>query len=386
MLDYPFKFPKIEATFLRRINRFVVEVKIGNKKTLAYLPNPGRLWELLYKGTSILLVKNQNFDKLPYTVLACKKEFNYILLHTHLTNKIIKKLVEEEKLIFWRDWKVLKEEPRFENVRFDLLLQNNKTWEKMILEVKTCTLFGQKIAMFPDAETKRGSKHIIELIKIQEQRLKSGVLFVVMNPNIKYFLPAYHIDYKFSETLLEAKDKIEVRAIAVKWDKSFTYVEEIKNLVIPFKFLNKIEDKGIYLLLFNIKNKEKIRIGGLGEYIFKKGYYIYVGSAMNNLTKRIQRHLRKHKKLRWHIDYLLSKVQNLKVIPIRTFLKWECEIAEKLSFLSDEIFFGFGVSDCKCKSHLFYFFQNPLEKEQFQKLILEYRINKLEEELEDAFA
>ncbi len=385
MLDYPFKFPKIEGTFLKRINRFIAEVKVGKKISLAYLPNPGRLWELLYRETPILLVKNPKPNTLPYIILACKKNFNYILLHTHLTNKIIKKLIEEEKLKFWKDWKILKDEPKFENVRFDLLLENNKTFEKMVLEIKTCTLFGKKIAMFPDSETKRGTKHIIELIKIQEQRLKSGLLFVIMNPNIKYFLPAYHIDYKFSKTLLEAKNRLEIRAIAIKWDEEFMYVKKIKNLIIPFEFLNKIEDKGIYLLFFKIGNEEKIKIGGLGEHIFKKGYYIYIGSATNNLTKRIQRHLKKNKKLRWHIDYLLLIAQNLKVIPIRTFFKWECEVAEKLSFISDEIISDFGASDCKCDSHLFYFLQNPLEREEFQKLVLEYQINKLESELEDVF-
>lgn len=376
-IGYPFNFEKIEAIFLERINRFVVRIKIERKEELAYLPNPGRLWELLLPGKILLVLKNKKVSQLPYTVLACKKDSNYILLHTHLTNKIIKKLIEDKKIDFWKDYQVLKEEVRFNVSRFDLVLGNKKTLEKLVLEIKTCTLFGKEIAMFPDAETKRGTRHILELTELRKKGIKGGVLFVVMNPEIKYFLPAYHIDYQFSKALIEAKNKMEIRALALKWDETFTYVKEVKELEIPFDFLEKIEDKGIYLLVFKLKNKEKLKIGGLGERIFEKGFYIYVGSAMNNLTKRINRHLRKDKKLKWHIDYLISKAQNLKVIPIRTFEKLECKLAEELSLISQKTIPDFGASDCRCKSHLFYFSKNPLEKEEFQRLIIDYRINRL---------
>lgn len=377
MLDYPFNFTKIEAIFLERVNRFVVKAKIKNKKIFAYLPNPGRLWELLLPGKELLLFKNNKNSKLSYTVLACKNGSHYVLLHTHLTNKIIKKLITEGKLGFWKDYSVLKEEVKFNSSRFDFLLENKYTLEKMVLEVKTCTLFGKKIAMFPDAETKRGTKHILQLIDIQKDGLKSGILFVVMNPEIEYFIPAYHIDYEFTQALIEAKDKIEIKAIALKWDKTFTYVKDIKELQIPFKFLKKIEDKGTYLLLFKLQNKEKIRVGNLGEKIFEKGFYVYVGSGMKNLTKRINRHLKKNKKLKWHIDYLIPKAQNLKTISIRSFERLECKIAKDLALISDYMIINFGASDCKCKSHLFYFSKNPLEKKEFQKLIIDYRINRI---------
>ena len=65
--------------------------------------------------------------------------------------------------------------------------------------------------------------------------------------------------------------------------------------------------KGTYCLLIHLKQDSKITIGKLGEKNFQKGYYIYVGSALNSLKTRIQRHLRKEKKIHWHIDYLLNK-------------------------------------------------------------------------------
>jgi len=55
----------------------------------------------------------------------------------------------------------------------------------------------------------------------------------------------------------------------------------------------------------------------------------------------------------------------------------ECKIAKDLALISDYMIINFGASDCKCKSHLFYFSKNPLEKKEFQKLIIDYRINRI---------
>jgi Uri superfamily endonuclease len=93
-------------------------------------------------------------------------------------------------------------------------------------------------------------------------------------------------------------------------------------------------------------NGGKIKIGKLGRITFKRGYYIYVGSGLF----RIERHYRKEKKLKWHIDYLLRKAR---IIGFALSKKKECNVARKFSkkFISIE---KFGCSDCKCKSHLFY--------------------------------
>ena len=376
-MDYPFTFPKIKGVFLERLNRFVIKAKIENQEVLAYLPNPGRLWELLLKNTELLLVKNKNTTKLPYTVLACKKGNQYILLHTHLTNKIIKALIKERKLDLFKDFEVLEEEPVYNNSRFDLLLKNRKTKEIQYLEIKTCTLFGKEIAMFPDAETKRGTKHLLKLQEISKNGGKTGILFVIMNPDIKYFLPAYHIDLEFTKALLKVKEFVNIKAITLKWDETFSYVTAIKEVEIPFSLLEtEAQDKGAYLLVLELKKETHIVISKKNWFL-KPGFYVYVGSAMKNLNSRIKRHLRKNKKKRWHIDYLIEKTASIKAIPIRASKKLECEIAQSLSKIAEETVLNFGCSDCNCRTHLFYFSKNPLNEEKFQKLLLFYRIDRL---------
>lgn len=114
--------------------------------------------------------------------------------------------------------------------------------------------------------------------------------------------------------------------------------------------------KGTYCLIINLEENCKISIGKLGEIEFQKGYYAYVGSALNSLEARVKRHLAQEKKLHWHIDYFLAQ-ENTEVIDVIYSVdqnRWECRIAREIADNSTCIT-SFGCSDCKCQSHLFYF-------------------------------
>ena len=118
---------------------------------------------------------------------------------------------------------------------------------------------------------------------------------------------------------------------------------------------NKAILKGTYCILINLKSNQALSIGKLGEIEFNKGHYIYVGSALNSLLPRIKRHLSPEKKLHWHIDYLLGcgDVEVVNVIYVVDDAKWECLLAKEIGKNAFKIE-GFGCSDCKCGSHLFY--------------------------------
>ena len=112
--------------------------------------------------------------------------------------------------------------------------------------------------------------------------------------------------------------------------------------------------KGIYLLVVKVKKRVDIKIGALGKINFDKGTYIYIGSAQNNLEKRIERHLRDKKNIHWHIDHFLNNkvVEIMKVFYKKDRKSGECETANKLLKTETPIL-KFGCSDCRCKSHLF---------------------------------
>jgi Uri superfamily endonuclease len=111
--------------------------------------------------------------------------------------------------------------------------------------------------------------------------------------------------------------------------------------------------KGCYILIIKLKQEKTIQIGRLGKIHFKKGFYLYVGSALNGLKQRIDRHLRKEKKKHWHIDYLLDFADVIDVLFKESENKIECSIATILEKQLTSIH-GFGCSDCRCSSHLFF--------------------------------
>ncbi len=127
--------------------------------------------------------------------------------------------------------------------------------------------------------------------------------------------------------------------------------------------------KGIYALIIYLRKGAEIKVGKLGAREFKRGYYIYTGSAQNNLEKRVARHLSSDKKLRWHIDYLLEHAKVIKVLKFYTSKAGECMLAQKIGELPDsEVALNrFGSSDCNCKTHLHFFNKRPAT-EQLRKL------------------
>ena len=111
--------------------------------------------------------------------------------------------------------------------------------------------------------------------------------------------------------------------------------------------------KGSYVILIQLSEEQTITTGGLKAIYFPRGYYAYVGSAMGGFKSRLNRHLRSNKKPHWHIDYLLEKASISSIILCETNNRVECTIAQALNGQFDSIP-GFGSSDCKCRSHLFF--------------------------------
>lgn len=111
--------------------------------------------------------------------------------------------------------------------------------------------------------------------------------------------------------------------------------------------------RGSYVLLMNLPEERKISVGRLGVIRFPRGHYTYVGSALGGFRSRLNRHLRTDKKSHWHIDYLLEKAVLDTIITGETQEKTECTIALALAQRFGSVP-GFGASDCRCRSHLFF--------------------------------
>ncbi|MCD6382721.1 MAG: GIY-YIG nuclease family protein [Candidatus Hydrothermae bacterium] len=112
--------------------------------------------------------------------------------------------------------------------------------------------------------------------------------------------------------------------------------------------------KGAYILVLELEGDQTIPVGKLGDLRFKKGIYLYVGSAMGGFRSRVGRYLSGIRTKRWHIDYLLSRSKIRAVLLIPSELRLESYLAERLSRVFEEVHPGFGSSDTRDRTHLFY--------------------------------
>jgi sugar fermentation stimulation protein A len=381
MKDYPVNLGTLtRATFRERPNRFVIRCNTEEGEIEAHLPNPGRLWELLLPGATLYLSSNKASDlgqkvqrKTGYTAVAVERKGSPIFLHTHLTNQVARYLIEARSIPSLEQAEIVREEVPYGRSRFDFLLNDNAG--DLYLEVKSCTLFGNGVAMFPDAVTQRGRKHLLELAQMARKGVNTMILFIVHYPHVNWFMPDFHTDYAFSSALLQARHEARVMPVAIEWKRDLSIGEQVKVLEVPWSYLEgEVADRGSYLLVLGLDRDKPVRAGRLGTMLFRKGYYIYVGSAMANLTARIERHKRLRKKEHWHIDYLTHAADSMLALPIRSSRKEECSIAKALSSILAHGPAGFGSSDCACKTHLFRSNDNPLHAEAFHDVLQSFRM------------
>jgi len=112
--------------------------------------------------------------------------------------------------------------------------------------------------------------------------------------------------------------------------------------------------RGSYLLFLRNERRCSVRVGRLGNIVFNSGVYVYVGSGLNNVVSRVGRHFKSVKRVFWHIDYIASRVMRI----IGAILLISDKRLEGMlsSILKDYYSYvpGFGASDTKDVSHLFY--------------------------------
>jgi sugar fermentation stimulation protein A len=375
-----FRHPE-KATFLERPNRFTLLCRRNGKVVKAYLPNPGRMWELLLPGAIVYLervapTEGRTKGKMPYTAFAIQKEDHPVMVHTHRTNDLAMDLIGRNLVPGLEGAQILQREIKKERSRFDFLLQRER--ERIFLEVKSCTLFGRKVAMFPDAVTKRGKKHLEELAGLAQEGASGAVLFLVFWPRAKYFMPEFHTDPEFARALLAAREKISIIPLAVEMRDDLSLTSRTRLLEVPWPIVEgESGDRGSYILILELPEEARLEVGKLGEISFRKGYYLYIGSARKNLSRRIQRHRRMRKKPFWHVDFLRASAKFHHALPIRTQDVLECEIAQAIKGISQWEVPRFGSSDCSCPSHLYGMSQNPFHSPKFISLLQYYRMDRL---------
>ena len=215
------KFPElIEAEFIKRPNRFIVICKLNknvdldkynldSREVRAHLADPGRLTGLLKKGRKVWLRyvdKKSRKTNWSTVLFENDKQNGYISMKSTLPNELAEKAVKEGIINELSDWNYIQSEYTVGNSRFDLLLGNENN-EKLLLEIKNVNYAEGSTAYFPDAVTKRGKKHVEELLELKKDSdYKTALMFIVQRDDINSLKPNYKVDPDFTVTLKKAKN------------------------------------------------------------------------------------------------------------------------------------------------------------------------------------
>ncbi len=206
----------VKGTFINRPNRFIANVEIDGTVNTVHVKNTGRCKELLLPGTTVYLETTENPDrKTKYDIIAVEKQrHNKSNLLINMDSQVVNQATEEwlsNCPLFSKD-AIIRREVTYGNSRFDFYIEDKN--RKVFLEVKGVTLEFDGIAMFPDAPTLRGVKHINELIECVHNGYEGYVLFVVQMKDVVKVKPNDDTHKDFGDALRKAHDE-DVKIIAV---------------------------------------------------------------------------------------------------------------------------------------------------------------------------
>ena len=190
-----------QCSFLCRVNRFIAKCSLNGEEITVHVKNTGRLRELLIPGALCWLEKSGNpARKTAYDLVAVEKDGRIINIDSQAPNLIALEWISQGGL---GEVSHVRSEVTWGDSRFDLGCQTGET--QHLIEVKGVTLFdGQGVAVFPDAPTSRGTKHLHGLIEAARTGMKASLLFVIMKEDAVALIPNDLTDPAFSSALREA--------------------------------------------------------------------------------------------------------------------------------------------------------------------------------------
>ena len=186
--------------FISRPNRYLAEIEVGGKIELVHVHDPGRLKELLLPGARVYIKSAANpARKTKWDLIAVENNGETVLLNSAYHRYIAEAYLKNFGISEFGAYDYIKPEAKYKDSRLDFYMEKGE--EKIWLEVKGCTLTVGKAAMFPDAPTKRGLKHLIELEELSRE--STAAILILVFRKSEYFVPNFETDPEFGRKLIE---------------------------------------------------------------------------------------------------------------------------------------------------------------------------------------
>lgn len=227
MVVVPWPAPLKTGIFLKRYKRFFADIDLDGSVEVAHVANTGSLKGLLTEGCQALVLPSSNPKrKLKYSLKALQLEDqSWVGVDTGIPSQLLSKVLTSQPDLIFPNLKNFKLEHKISaQTRLDALVTLDND-QQIYIELKNVTM-GQydptlktQTALFPDAVTERGLKHLIELQDLVSKGHRATLIFMIQRTDCNAFRPAHEVDLKYAQELIKAQNNgVELIAYSVKVD------------------------------------------------------------------------------------------------------------------------------------------------------------------------
>lgn len=205
-----FNLPLVEGLLKRRYKRFLADVELSGGETITcHCPNTGSLMGCTEPGSRVWLSRSSNAKrKYPYTWELVRVGGRVTVgINTGLSNQLVGEALERGVITELDGYATIRREVRFgeERSRVDMLLQDHGRMPECYLEVKNITAaVSGGVALFPDAVSARGTRHLRELMRVVDSGARAALCFCVQRGDVGEVRPADEIDPEYGRALRQA--------------------------------------------------------------------------------------------------------------------------------------------------------------------------------------
>ncbi|MGI6575262.1 MAG: DNA/RNA nuclease SfsA [bacterium] len=204
--------PLQQGLFIARKNRFVALVDLHGEQVIAHIPSSGRMHELLYHGAKVFLLPRRDVQrKTSFDLVVATQDDILVSIDSHLPNRLIAYNLREGLILGFDGAIEVEQEVTYQTSRLDFRIRQEQ--QICFMEVKSVTLVENGQALFPDAPTARGTRHVAELMLARQEGYRAVALFVIQRNDASIFSPNKRTDPEFSAALYRAQQTgVEVYA------------------------------------------------------------------------------------------------------------------------------------------------------------------------------
>jgi len=138
--------------------------------------------------------------KTRFDLILVECQGNLVSVDSRVPNTVVEEAIELGLIPEFSGYRVECREPTFYDSRFDFLLTNDQ--RRVFVEVKSCTLVVDGLALFPDAPTRRGIRHLLRLYDALSSG-RSAIIFLIQRGDANALRPNWHADPAFAAAFEE---------------------------------------------------------------------------------------------------------------------------------------------------------------------------------------